>query len=387
MNRSPNGINVHRFLEGYGVKVLPYHLKRDPRPANVVYGGREVARLMRKDIDRTGITVRCIQASNPVCFDDIYLWSIWRFLSVHFPQSEARAAIGAFPEVTDPETNFANSGGAGTSHLLVLTHLSADTVARKELKKRRRDGKSPEFSPVVGEEVLYLESGIPLFCLFEHFLIFLAAEEEEHISVEWRTLPVEPSFHYSSTSNPVVIANPNKILRIEPALVLSWKKYPLQLYRPVRAFYPNAANVHAPAVPVYHSDNATSRKGTRFTGLFRLVNLDRWLTIAEYEGCLFALCVQLTKDEVRANSSCYKSSPPGGGRQPFPEAMLLRLRPRQPSWLGCLAHIPLLPVPKKITEVHAKHAVSEVPAKSEAAVLINIVLHHAPNAKERTVIS
>ena len=99
MNRSPNGINVHRFLEGYGVKVLPYHLKRDPRPANVVYGGREVARLMRKDIDRTGITVRCIQASNPVCFDDIYLWSIWRFLSVHFPQSEARVAIGAFSAI------------------------------------------------------------------------------------------------------------------------------------------------------------------------------------------------------------------------------------------------------------------------------------------------
>ena len=48
MNRSPNGINVHRFLEGYGVKVLPYHMKRDPRPANVVYGGRDVARLKRK---------------------------------------------------------------------------------------------------------------------------------------------------------------------------------------------------------------------------------------------------------------------------------------------------------------------------------------------------
>lgn len=99
MNRSPNGINVHRFLEGYGVKVLPYHLKRDPRPANVVYGGREVARLMRKDIDRTGTAVRCIQASNPVCFDDIYLWSVWRFLAVHFPHSDAREAIGAFSAV------------------------------------------------------------------------------------------------------------------------------------------------------------------------------------------------------------------------------------------------------------------------------------------------
>jgi hypothetical protein len=118
LNRSPNGINVHRFLEGYGVKVLPYHLKRDPRPANVVYGGREVGRLMRKDIDRTGITVRCIQASNPVCFDDIYLWSVWRFLAVHFPHIEAREAIGAFSAVDVAEIKKAAlrlSVGAGGS--------------------------------------------------------------------------------------------------------------------------------------------------------------------------------------------------------------------------------------------------------------------------------
>lgn len=79
--------------------MLPYHMKRDPRPANVVYGGREVARLLRKDIDRTGTAVRCIQASNPVCFDDIYLWSVWRFLAVHFPHSEPRDAIKAFSAV------------------------------------------------------------------------------------------------------------------------------------------------------------------------------------------------------------------------------------------------------------------------------------------------
>lgn len=96
MNRSPNGINVHRFLEGYGVKVLPYNMKRDPRPANVVYGGRQVSRLLRKDIDRTGLVVRCIQASNPRCFDDIYLWSIWRFLAVHFAHRTPREATAAF---------------------------------------------------------------------------------------------------------------------------------------------------------------------------------------------------------------------------------------------------------------------------------------------------
>ncbi len=96
MKRSPNGINVFRFLEGYGVKVLPYHSKRDPRPANVVYGGREVARLMRKDVERTGVMVRCIQASNPTCFDDLSMWSTYRVLCVHFPHSEARDAIHAF---------------------------------------------------------------------------------------------------------------------------------------------------------------------------------------------------------------------------------------------------------------------------------------------------
>lgn len=96
MKRSENGINVHRFLEGFGVRVLPYHLKRDPRPANVIYGGREVVRLMRKDMDRAGLVVRCIQASNPICFDDIYLWSLWRFLQVHFSHRSPREAIDAF---------------------------------------------------------------------------------------------------------------------------------------------------------------------------------------------------------------------------------------------------------------------------------------------------
>ena len=138
MNRSPNGINVHRFLEGYGVRVLPYHLKRDPRPANVVYGGREVGRLMRKDIDRTGITVRCIQASNPVCFDDIYLWSVWRFLSVHFPQSEARAVIGAFSVVDVAEIKNAalrlsvGAGGSLTKQSVAIGIELARAILQKE---------------------------------------------------------------------------------------------------------------------------------------------------------------------------------------------------------------------------------------------------------------
>lgn len=138
MNRSPNGINVHRFLEGYGVKVLPYHMKRDPRPANVVYGGREVARLMRKDIDRTGTVVRCIQASNPVCFDDIYLWSVWRFLDVHFPHIEPRNAIVAFSSIDVAEMKKAalrlsvGVGGSLTKQTAAIGIELARAILHKE---------------------------------------------------------------------------------------------------------------------------------------------------------------------------------------------------------------------------------------------------------------
>ncbi len=40
MKRSENGINIRRFLEGYGVKVHLYRESTTQRPANVVYGGR-----------------------------------------------------------------------------------------------------------------------------------------------------------------------------------------------------------------------------------------------------------------------------------------------------------------------------------------------------------
>ncbi len=103
-SRSPNGINVYRFLEGYGVRILPYAEKRAPRPANVLYGGRTVARLLRKDADRTGLTVRCIQASDPACFDSVYLIAVYRFLQVHFAHREAREAISAFSLINLPLT-------------------------------------------------------------------------------------------------------------------------------------------------------------------------------------------------------------------------------------------------------------------------------------------
>jgi hypothetical protein len=96
MSRSPNGINIRRFLEGYGVKVHLYRESKTPRPANVVYGGRQIGRLIKKDPDRAGLTIRCIQTSNPSCFDDVTVWSVWCFLTAHFPHGSPTAAIKAF---------------------------------------------------------------------------------------------------------------------------------------------------------------------------------------------------------------------------------------------------------------------------------------------------
>ncbi|AOF91167.1 hypothetical protein [Sinorhizobium sp. RAC02] len=95
MNRQP-GVNLHRFLEGFGVKVRPYHESRTPRPANIVYGGRYVRRLIHKDAERCGLTIRCIQASNPTCFEDVIVFSVWNVIGAHFATAAPRSVITAF---------------------------------------------------------------------------------------------------------------------------------------------------------------------------------------------------------------------------------------------------------------------------------------------------
>jgi hypothetical protein len=94
--RSPNGINLHRFLDEFGVKVRPYHEGNRARPANVVFGGRTVSRLMRKDIERTRTVIACIQASNPKCFDDVVIWSIWNFITAHYAYARRQDVVSLF---------------------------------------------------------------------------------------------------------------------------------------------------------------------------------------------------------------------------------------------------------------------------------------------------
>ncbi|MGV2099036.1 hypothetical protein [Rhizobium sp. 21-4511-3d] len=138
--RSPNGINVHRFLEGYGVRVLPYTEARGwkERPSNVVYGGRTVARLMRKDIDRVGLVIRCIQESNPTCFDDVVIWSVWQFIGAHMAHRKPADVLNAFRAVDiaviKKRAHRLTTGSYGRMSKTwpVIACLLADTIIEKE---------------------------------------------------------------------------------------------------------------------------------------------------------------------------------------------------------------------------------------------------------------
>lgn len=95
------GINVHRFCEGYGVKVRPIHQAKDPRPPNVIYGGRIIARMLRrKGPDHTGLVLLCIQASDPACLYGDVIFAVSQFLRAHTGDLGGRqGAVGAFQTI------------------------------------------------------------------------------------------------------------------------------------------------------------------------------------------------------------------------------------------------------------------------------------------------
>lgn len=138
--RSPNGINVHRFLEGYGIDVLPYTEARGwkERPANVIYGGRTVARLMRKDMDRAGLVIRCIQVSNPTCFDEVVIWAVWKVVEAHFAYRRPDEAITHFRAIDiagikkRAQRLSRGSYGRMSKTWPLLSALIADAIIEKE---------------------------------------------------------------------------------------------------------------------------------------------------------------------------------------------------------------------------------------------------------------
>ncbi|TKT78404.1 hypothetical protein [Aquamicrobium sp. LC103] len=78
------GINTHRFCEGIGIRVMRTRHAREPRPPNVIYGGRIIARMLRRaGPDHTGLVLMCIKASDPACFYGDAIIAVSQFIKVH----------------------------------------------------------------------------------------------------------------------------------------------------------------------------------------------------------------------------------------------------------------------------------------------------------------
>lgn len=76
--------NVHRFLEGYGIRCHPIRRAKEPRPANVIYGGRTISRLLRgRGKEHTGLVLKCIQAANPASLYGDVVFAVSKVMRVH----------------------------------------------------------------------------------------------------------------------------------------------------------------------------------------------------------------------------------------------------------------------------------------------------------------
>lgn len=54
---------------------------------------------MRRDMERIGAVIECIQASAPDCFDDVVIWSVWQVIGAHFPHNAPFAAVKPFSRI------------------------------------------------------------------------------------------------------------------------------------------------------------------------------------------------------------------------------------------------------------------------------------------------
>lgn len=98
MTRS--SVNVHRFCEGYGIRVRPIRRAREPRPANTIYGGRIVARMLRgRGEDHAGLVLMCAKAAGADCLYGDVLFAVSEVLRIHGARWDRRTAVETFGHV------------------------------------------------------------------------------------------------------------------------------------------------------------------------------------------------------------------------------------------------------------------------------------------------
>lgn len=92
--------NVHRFLEGYGVRCRPIERAKEPRPANTIYGGRIIARMLRRNgEEHTGLVLMCAKAAGPDCLYGDVLFAVSEVLRTHGSRWDRRTAVDTFAHV------------------------------------------------------------------------------------------------------------------------------------------------------------------------------------------------------------------------------------------------------------------------------------------------
>ena len=92
-----NGINVHAFCQGLGIRVRRPAALKFRREPNTIYGGRNISRMIASTSEEHVYCVlRCIQASSPNAFYGDVLYAVHRYISSHRPAEAAGALAQSF---------------------------------------------------------------------------------------------------------------------------------------------------------------------------------------------------------------------------------------------------------------------------------------------------
>ncbi|MCR5859711.1 hypothetical protein [Mesorhizobium sp. J428] len=131
--------NIHRFLEGHGIRCLPTRQATEPRPRNVIYGGRLVGRMIRRQGEQhTGRVIAAVIASNPSALYGDVLFAVSLFITAHRPDAQVAdlrrefAAIDVLALRAAAQHLAHGRGGVIAARARALALLIASTLLTKE---------------------------------------------------------------------------------------------------------------------------------------------------------------------------------------------------------------------------------------------------------------
>lgn len=135
-------MNIHRFCEGYGIRVQTIRRARDPRPANTIYGGRLIARMLRnRGEDHVGLVLMCAKAAGADCLYGDVLYAVSEVLRVHGSRWDRRTAVETFGYLDMRALRFRarslarSDAGAMTSTSATLAVLIANQIIYAETEE------------------------------------------------------------------------------------------------------------------------------------------------------------------------------------------------------------------------------------------------------------